>query len=29
MKAFKQYLKLAPSAPDRADIEAWISKQGG
>jgi tetratricopeptide (TPR) repeat protein len=27
--AFKHYLQLVPSAPDRAEIEAWIQKHGG
>jgi tetratricopeptide (TPR) repeat protein len=27
--AFKRYLHLAPSAPERAELEAWIDKWGG
>jgi tetratricopeptide (TPR) repeat protein len=27
--AFKSYVRLAPSAPERAELEAWINKWGG
>jgi tetratricopeptide (TPR) repeat protein len=27
--AFKSYLRLAPSAPERAGLEVWIKKWGG
>jgi tetratricopeptide (TPR) repeat protein len=28
-QAFKTYLRLTPSAPERAELEAWIHKWGG
>ena len=28
-QAFKTYLRLTPSAPQRAELEAWIAKWGG
>ena len=28
-QAFKTYLQLTPSAPERAELEAWIAKWGG
>ena len=27
--AFKQYLRLMPAAPDRAEIVAWMRRHGG
>jgi tetratricopeptide (TPR) repeat protein len=27
--AFKEYLRLEPAAPDRAEIAAWVRKHGG
>jgi tetratricopeptide (TPR) repeat protein len=27
--AFKSYVRLAPSAPEHAELEAWINKWGG
>jgi len=28
-QAFKEFLRLSPNAPERAELEAWIRKWGG